>query len=152
MMKQIQIVTDGSAIGNPGPGGWAAVFAYEKQRWAIFGAVSITTAPEMELSAAIQALRSLDGGHHIKLKSDSEYLVRGMQSLALRWKRHGWRNGRGLLLKDWRLWEELLELEKAHRIDWQWIRGHNGHPMQTQADALAYSAARQEWVTSRRAA
>jgi ribonuclease HI len=82
-------------------------------------AVSITTAPEMELFAATQALRSLDGGHHIKLKSDSEYLVRGMQSLALRWKRHGWRNGRGLLLKDWRLWEELLELEKAHRIDWQ---------------------------------
>jgi ribonuclease HI len=67
-----------------------------------------------------------------------------MQSLALRWKRHGWRNGRGLLLKDWRLWEELLELEKAHRIDWQWVRGHNGHPMQTQADALAYSAARQD--------
>jgi len=62
MMRQIQIVTDGSAIGNPGPGGWAAVFAYEKHRWAIFGAVSITTAPEMELSAAIQALRSLDGG------------------------------------------------------------------------------------------
>jgi ribonuclease HI len=77
MMRRIEIVTDGSAIGNPVPGRWAAVFAYEKQRWAIFGAVCITTAPEMELSAAIQALRSLDGGHHIKLKSDSEYLVRG---------------------------------------------------------------------------
>jgi hypothetical protein len=57
--------------------------------------------------------------HHIKLRSDSEYLVRGMQSLALRWKRHRWRNGRGLLLKDWKLWAELLELSNVHRIDWQ---------------------------------
>jgi ribonuclease HI len=152
MSRRIRIATDGSAIGNPGPGGWAAVLAYEKQRWTISGSASMTTAPEMELWAAIEALRSLDGAYHVELRTDSEYLVRGMSYLAIRWRQQGWRNSRGVRLRDWELWEELLQLNHAHHIDWRWVRGHNGHPMQTQADTLAYAEARQQWVASRRAA
>ena len=104
------------------------------------------------MTAAIEALRSLDHGSIVILRSDSEYLIHGMRYLAARWRKQGWRNSRGLPLKHWKLWEELLDLNEIHCVWWQWVRGHNGHPMQTQADTLAYSQARQLLLDSRRAA
>jgi ribonuclease HI len=152
MQKRIQIVTDGSAIGNPGPGGWAAVFLCDKRRGQICGSEAITTAPEMELIAAIEALRTLIPGSAATLRSDSEYLIREMRHLAVRWQNQGWRNGRGSPLTHSPLWKELLRLNDTHQVHWQWVRGHNGHPMQTQADRLAYSRARELWCELRQAA
>ena len=137
---------------NPGPGGWAAIFACGTRNWAISGSTFRTTAPIMELTAAIEALNSLPAGSHVDLHTDSEYLVRGMHHLAARWSKQGWRNSRGLVLQDRELWQELLRIDQIHRIKWRWVRGHDGHPMQTQADALAYSRARLQWVEQRRAA
>jgi ribonuclease HI len=152
MRQHIHIVTDGSAIGNPGPGGWAAVLSCGRNRWRISGAAENTTANEMELTAAIEALKSIEIGSRVTLCSDSEYLIRGMRHLADRWLQQGWRNTRGRPLRDQNLWQNLLILRSNHFIEWQWVRGHNGHPRQTEADALAYMEARREWLTQRLAA
>jgi ribonuclease HI len=136
----------------PGLEGWAAVFLCDERRWTISGSVLGATAPEMELPAAIEALRSLDHGSIVVLRSDSEYLIHGMRYLAARWRKQGWRNDRGLSLKHWNLSEEFLDLNEIHCVRWQWVRGHNGHPMQIQADMLAYSQAHQLLLESRLAA
>jgi ribonuclease HI len=152
MQKHIHIVTDGSAIGNPGPGGWAAVLSSGRNRWQISGAAENTTANEMELTAAIEALKSIEIGSRVTLCSDSEYLIRGMRHLADRWLLQGWRNTRGRPLRDQALWQTLLILRANHFVEWRRIRGHDGHPKQTEADALAYVQARHQWLAQRLAA
>lgn len=152
MNRQFYVFTDGSAIGNPGPGGWAAVFMSGGRQWDISGACSWTTISEMELMAAIQALRSIPAGSKINLYSDSDYLIRGMKYLATRWRNHGWLNRRGLPLQHQELWRELLQREKMAHIRWTWVRGHSGHRLQDQADALAYAEARKCFLALRRAA
>jgi ribonuclease HI len=106
----------------------------------------------MELTAAIQALRSLPAGSKVNLYSDSDYLIRGMKYLATRWRSSGWRNRRGLPLQHQELWRELLQLEKEVHIRWTWVRGHSGHRLQDRADALAYAEARKCFHALRRAA
>jgi ribonuclease HI len=152
MNQQFYVVTDGSSIGNPGPGGWAAIVANGRKRWEISGATSRSTISEMELRAAVEALRSIPPGSRVSLYSDSDYLIRGMKYLAVRWKNQGWRNRRGLPLQNQELWCELLEMQRKLKIRWVWVRGHNGHELQDRADALAYSAARQRYVALRNAA
>lgn len=152
MKRRIYVVTDGSAIGNPGPGGWAAVFACGRERWTLSGSVSWTTSAEMELTAAIEALRSMRTDTPIDLGSDSEYLIRGMRYLAVRWRGHGWRNSRGEPLQHQELWRELLQFNAMFPIRWRWVKGHDGHPLQTRADQLAYSEARSQYCELRRAA
>ena len=152
MDQTYRIFTDGSAIGNPGPGGWAAVLIQGSKRWEMSGASPWTTISEMELIAAVQALRSVEGRARIELHSDSEYLIYGMRAFVFQWQRHGWRNRRGTRLQHRELWEDLIELNAAHRIRWTWIRGHNGHPDQNRADVLAYHAARTLCVRERAAA
>jgi ribonuclease HI len=147
-----RIFTDGSAIGNPGPGGWGAVVLQGKARWEMSGAVPWTTISEMELLAAVEALRPLPNRAQIELRSDSEYLVYGMRAFVFRWQRQGWRNRRGIELKHRELWSELIELNARLHIRWAWLKGHNGHREQTRADALAYRAARTLRVQQRAAA
>ncbi len=152
MDKVIRIFTDGSAIGNPGPGGWGTVFAQGKTRWEMSGANPWTTISEMELVAAVQALRILPVRSRIELYSDSEYLIYGMRAFVFRWQRHGWRNRRGAQLQNRDLWAELVGLNARLSIRWMWIKGHNGHRDQTRADMLAYEAARSLWVQRKAAA
>jgi ribonuclease HI len=111
-----------------------------------------TTISEMEVVAAVQALRPLPGGVRIELCSDSEYLIYGMRAFVFHWQRHGWRNRRGIHLQHRELWAELIALNARLRIRWTWIKGHNGHPDQSRADALAYQAARTLWARERVAA
>jgi ribonuclease HI len=147
-----RIFTDGSAIGNPGPGGWGVVVIQGRKRWEMSGANSSSTISEMELVAAVQALRSLRGRARIELHSDSEYLIYGMRIFVFHWQRHGWRNRRGTQLQHRALWAELIELNTRLSIRWKWIKGHNGHRDQTRADELAYEAARSLWVQQKLAA
>ena len=142
MSKQFFIFTDGSAIGNPGPAGWAAVVIHGARRQEIVGSVPCSTVSEMELRAAVEALRLTPTGARIELRSDSELLIDGMRFRVFRWQRFGWRNSRGLELQHQELWRELILLNTRRTIRWQWIRGHNGDPIQSRADALAYQAAR----------
>ncbi len=155
-MNQIyRIFTDGSAIGNPGPGGWGVVVIQGKKRWELSGAHLWTTISEMELVAAVQALRSLrrvDGRGRIELHSDSEYLIYGMRAFVARWQRQGWRNRRGTQLQHRELWRELIELNANLCIRWIWIRGHSGHLYQSRADKLAYEASRSVWLQQKVAA
>ena len=142
MDQTYRIFTDGSAIGNPGPGGWGFVVIQGKERWEMSGAHRWTTISEMELVAAVQALRSVEGRARIELHSDSEYLIYGMRSFVFHWQRQGWRNRRGAELQHRELWAELIELNTRLSIRWKWIKGHNGHRDQARADELAYEAAR----------
>jgi ribonuclease HI len=152
MNKTFYIFTDGSAIRNPGPGGWGAVLIHGNRSWEISGASPWTTISEMELLAAVEALRSIPAGSLVELRSDSELLIHGMRFRVFRWQRQGWCNSRGLELQHQELWRELLRLNQRMNIRWRWIRGHSGHPVQTRVDALAYRAARTQWSDLRKAA
>ena len=152
MDQTYRIFTDGSAIGNPGPGGWGVVLIQGKRRWEMSGAHPWTTISEMELVAAVQALRSVEGRARIELHSDSEYLIYGMRAFVARWQRQGWRNRRGTQLQHLELWTELIELNANLPIRWMWIKGHSGHRVQSCADELAHQAARSLWVQHKLAA
>ena len=152
MDQTYRIFTDGSAIGNPGPGGWGAVAIQGKERREMSGAHQWTTISEMELVAAVQALRSVEGRARIELYSASEYLIYGMRAFVFRLQRQGWRNRRGTQLQHRELWTELIELNTIRPIRWKWIKGHSGHRDQSRADKLAYEAARTLFVQQKMAA
>jgi ribonuclease HI len=143
----IRIFTDGSAIGNPGPGGWGAVMLHGRKRWEMSGGAPWTTISEMELVAAIEPLRSLESGTRVELRSDSELLIRGMRFFAQRWQSQGWKNRRGTAIQYRDRWEELMFLESRLHIQWRWLKGHNHQPIQCRTDELAYRAAREHWTS-----
>jgi len=147
-----RVFTDGSAIGNPGPGGWGAVVLNGTRRREMSGGYRTTTISEMELVAAIEALRSLPLGVQIDLHSDSQYLIYGISVFISKWERDGWRNRRGYQIQHRQLWTELTLLSAKREVRWVWLKGHNGHRDQTRADALAYQAARTFWLPERAAA
>ena len=142
MDSTFHVFTDGSVIGNPGPGGWAALVINSDERREVSGAMASTTISEMELLAAVEALRTIPPGSSVQMCADSELLIHGMLFHAARWQSQGWRNSRGAPLQHQALWRELLAMNERMNINWQWIRGHSRHPFQTRADALAYQAAR----------
>ena len=152
MNQLFRIYTDGSSIGNPGPGGWGAVIVQRNERREMSGAFPWTDISEMELLAAVEALHSIPAGARIELYSDSELLIHGMRGLVFCWRDQGWRNRRGARLQHRDLWTQLMRLDSELRIEWRWLRGHNGHPLQTRADALAYRAAKNLHYTQRLAA
>ena len=104
MNKTYFVFTDGSAIGNPGPAGWAAIVIHGTRRQEIAGSVPWSTVSEMELRAAVEALRLTPSGARIELRSDSELLIHGMRFRVFRWRRYGWRNSRGFDLQHQELW------------------------------------------------
>ena len=152
MNQTYRVFTDGSAIGNPGPGGWGVVVMNGSKRREMSGGYPRTTVSEMELVAAIEAIRSLPLGVRIDLHSDSQYLIYGMSSFIFKWKRVGWRNRRGRQIQHRQLWTELILLNASRDVRWLWLKGHNGHRDQTRADSLAYQAARALWLRGRVAA
>jgi ribonuclease HI len=152
MNNVFHVFTDGSAVRNPGPGGWAAILIHGGKTWELSGSSPWTTISEMELLAAVMALRAIPAGSIVELRSDSELLIQGMSFRLLRWQSRGWRNSRGRELQYQQWWSELLRLSTQLRIRWHWIKGHSGHPIQTRADALASQAARTLSISLRRAA
>jgi len=138
---QVTIFTDGGADPNPGVGGWAAILQAGGREKILTGNDPWTTNNRMELQAAVAALRALERPTEVKIYTDSEYLSRGISEWITRWNEQGWqRKGRPIPNAD--LWQELWKLEQEHDIDWQWVRGHAGNPMNERVDRLA-TAARQ---------
>ncbi|MBU6302991.1 MAG: ribonuclease HI [Verrucomicrobia bacterium] len=142
-MKAVTIHTDGSALGNPGPGGYGVLLEFRGHVRELSQGFVRTTNNRMELLAAIVALETLREPCAVKLHSDSQYLINAMTRGWLKsWKRNGWTRGpKKETLVNADLWQRLDEAAARHRIDWQWIRGHNGHDGNERCDQLAREAA-----------
>jgi len=138
-MKQVTIYTDGACAGNPGPGGWAAVLDYGTIQVEISGGVAVTTNNRMELQAAIEALGVLKEPYHVELFTDSRYLCDGIRLWLPSWKLQGWKRGKKLLKND-DLWRQLDSEAGRYKIEWRWLKGHSGHPMNERCDQLACAA------------
>jgi ribonuclease HI len=136
-VKAITIYSDGACKGNPGPGGWGAVLRYGGAEKRIKGGEPGTTNNRMELTAAIQALDSLREACKVTLFTDSTYVMKGLNEWLPGWKRRGWRTADGKAVKNQDLWERLDAACARHRIEWRWVKGHNGDPGNELADQLA---------------
>ncbi|WP_131781681.1 ribonuclease HI [Legionella gresilensis] len=133
----VEIFTDGACKGNPGPGGWGALLRFNGQEKKIYGGEMLTTNNRMELTAAIKALQALKRPCTVELYTDSQYLRQGMTTWLMGWKKNGWRNSKREPVKNADLWQQLDELATKHKINWHWVKGHNGHYENELADALA---------------
>jgi ribonuclease HI len=137
MTTTVEIYTDGACKGNPGPGGWGALLVSGKHRRELRGGERETTNNRMELTAVIRALETLRRASEVDLYTDSQYVKNGIESWIHGWKRNGWKTADRKPVKNADLWRELDALAAAHRVRWHWIKGHNGHPENERADALA---------------
>lgn len=133
----VYIYTDGACKGNPGPGGWGAVLKYGSSVKEIKGHASDTTNNIMELTAVIEALRSLKRPCNIIITTDSNYVKDGITEWIHQWKKRGWKTAGKKLVKNKMLWKKLEEETKQHEIKWEWVKGHSGHPENERADELA---------------
>lgn len=142
-MKQVTIYTDGSSLGNPGAGGWAALLIYNQQKKTISGNAQNATNNQMELTAAIQGLKTLKEPCIVKLHTDSQYLRQGITSWIHNWKRNNWRSSAKTAVKNVELWQKLDKLNKYHQVSWYWVKAHNGHEFNELVDKLAYNSAKE---------
>ncbi len=140
----VAIYTDGSCLGNPGPGGWAAILVYGEHRKELSGGMSPTTNNRMEVLAAIQGLESLTRPCEVTLSTDSRYLRDAVEKGWIKnWKRNGWKTAAKKDVKNRDLWMRLDDLLQNHKVRLDWIRGHDGHPENERCDVLAKTAASQ---------
>lgn len=136
-MKNVCIYTDGACSGNPGPGGWAAILTYGENERELSGGESATTNNRMELMAVISALTALKESCEVELWTDSQYIEKAINEGWLAgWKRRGWKR-KGGELKNIELWQELDRLLGLHRVNFNWLKGHDGHEYNERCDALA---------------
>ena len=138
----IEIYTDGACSGNPGPGGYGAILKYNQNEKEISGCDPQTTNNRMEMMAVIEALRQLKRPCKIRIFTDSSYVLKGMTDWIPEWIRKNWLNSRKRPVLNRDLWQELLRLSRPHKIDWHWVKGHNGHPENERCDELARNAIR----------
>ena len=137
----IKIYTDGSCIGNPGKGGWAAIIIIDGKKIKIKGIKKNTTNNQMELLAPIKALKKISGEKKIEIYTDSKYLKMGITEWIDLWKKNGWKTSSKKKVKNIELWKELDSLVKNHKIKWLWIKAHSGNSINEEADSLARGAA-----------
>lgn len=142
-MKKVQLITDGACLGNPGPGGWAAILRYGPQKRELVGTEPQTTNNRMELTAAVQGLAALREPCEVEIVTDSSYLKNGITEWLPRWKRNGWRTAGKQAVKNQDLWMQLDEQVQRHTTRWTWTKGHAGHADNNRADELATQAARE---------
>jgi len=137
-METLQIYTDGSCSGHPGPGGWGAVLIKGNKRKELRGGTKHTTNNRMELTAAIRALNSLKRSYKsISVYTDSQYVKNGITKWIKDWKKKGWKTANRNAIKNIDLWFQLDELCSKHKINWIWVKGHSDHIENERADTLA---------------
>ena len=136
-MKRVEAFTDGACRGNPGPGGWGVLLRFGGHEKELSGGESHTTNNRMELSAAIEALKALSQTCHVTLTTDSTYVRDGITQWVSKWKANGWKTAAKKPVKNQDLWIALDEQCQRHAVDWQWVKGHAGHPENERADQLA---------------
>ncbi len=140
---EVILYTDGACLGNPGPGGWAAILVADTHRRELSGGVRRTTNNRMELQAVIQGLTALKRACRVRIVSDSQYVIRSFSlGWALRWRDKGWMRTRKDPVENADLWRIALDAVLPHEATFEWVRGHAGHPENERADVLATGAAR----------
>jgi len=135
--EQVELYTDGACKGNPGPGGWGALLIFKGVERELWGGERETTNNRMELTAAIRGLAELKRSCVVRLVTDSEYVMRGIQEWLPNWKKRGWKTAAKQPVKNADLWQQLDEQVNRHQVNWEWVRGHTGHVGNERADQLA---------------
>jgi ribonuclease HI len=138
-LNAIDIYTDGACKGNPGPGGWGVLLKSKTSQKELFGGELLTTNNRMEMMAVIEALSALKRPCQVTLHVDSQYVLKGMTEWLAGWKARGWKTAAKQAVKNVDLWQRLdaLVSNSEHKIEWRWVRGHDGDPGNEAADALA---------------
>jgi ribonuclease HI len=140
-LTTVEIATDGACKGNPGPGGWGAVIRSGTREKELSGGEPLTTNNRMELTAVIEALNALKRPCAVALSTDSRYVMDGLTKWIHGWRKNGWKTASKQPVKNADLWQALVEATARHRISWEWVKGHAGHPDNERADRLASDAA-----------
>ncbi|KAA1179783.1 ribonuclease HI [Photorhabdus heterorhabditis] len=141
MSKQVEIFTDGSCLGNPGPGGYGVLLRYQQHERTLSEGFHHTTNNRMELMAAIIGLETLTRPCKIILTTDSQYVRQGITQWIHNWKKRGWRKADKSPVSNVDLWQRLDQAIARHDIDWKWVKGHAGHSENERCDELARTAA-----------
>jgi len=137
MSDQVELYTDGACKGNPGVGGWGALLVFQGVEKELWGGEAVTTNNRMELMGAIRGLAELKRPCNVRLVTDSQYVMKGIQEWMPNWKKRGWKTAAKEPVKNADLWQQLDEQVNRHNVTWQWGRGHIGHPGNERADQLA---------------
>ena len=137
---RVMLFTDGACSGNPGPGGWAALLCYREQERELSGGEPATTNNRMEMLAVIHGLEALKRPMRVRICTDSQYVMKGITEWLAAWKRRGWKTADRQPVKNVDLWQRLEAALSPHQVEWEWVRGHNGHPENERVDALARAA------------
>ena len=133
----IKIYTDGSCLGNPGNGGWAAIIIEDKKKTHIKGGKKDTTNNQMELLAPIKALKKIPKGSSVQIFTDSKYVKSGITEWIHTWKKNGWKTSNKQPVKNKELWIDLDELSRKFQIEWTWVKGHSIDQLNNEVDAMA---------------
>lgn len=134
------LFTDGACSGNPGPGGWGALLRYGAHEKELSGGEPATTNNRMEMLAVIHGLEALKKSAQVRIYTDSQYVMKGMTEWLAGWKRRGWKTADRQPVKNMDLWQRLEAAMTPHQVEWQWVRGHSGHPENERVDQLARAA------------
>ena len=137
----IKIYTDGSCLENPGKGGWAAIIFMNNEKIIISGRKKNTTNNQMELMAAIEALKKIPKDQEVQMYTDSKYVKMGITEWIKKWSQNDWKTSSKQKVKNIELWKELNDISKKHKIEWHWVKAHAGNPNNEEVDELAKKAA-----------
>jgi len=137
----IKIYTDGSCLGNPGNGGWAAIIIDNKKKIQIKGSKKDTTNNQMELLAPIKALKKIPKGSNVQIFTDSKYVKSGITEWIHNWKKNGWKTASKQPVKNKDLWTELDQMTNEFQIKWSWVKGHSTDVLNNEVDLIAREAA-----------
>ncbi|MEB3285721.1 MAG: ribonuclease HI [Candidatus Sericytochromatia bacterium] len=133
----VTLYSDGCALNNPGPGGWASILVYQGVEKEIVGGEPHSTNNRAEMMAVITGLQALKRPCRVHIVSDSQYVIKGMTEWLPGWVRRGWQNAAGEPVKNRELWEKLAAVVALHEVSWEWVKGHAGHPYNERCDQLA---------------
>ena len=137
----IRIYTDGSCLGNPGNGGWAAIIIDDNKKIQIKGSKKDTTNNQMELLAPIKALKKIPKGSSVQIFTDSKYVKSGITEWIHNWKKNGWKTANKQPVKNKELWTELDLMTSEFEIKWSWVKGHSSDKLNNEVDLIAREAA-----------